>query len=505
MSVYRPDVPLSVTFLELMGIFEEYAYLVRDMWPSFWLKAAAVHDGKRWNLSYFALVGRWREAAVEEVWEPGNALVVVSKQLSADDGWKLLNDLVAKGVVALSDAIIAEVPNIPVPSYHHYQEPTPQPPLSTTADVAENAEWTWLYVYDSGQWLPSTEHNDLLRRLQPDLERHGLRDYQRLINAHFGVSEYRPNDSSCDRLQYHLDLPLALRIIPGISDPDAHTRPVIVACRPPLTLKQLTLTSGSRPSVTHTKVPILDHRPVDDGWMCGTATISSNDSKIWLASPLLYRTLQHDISVPTPAAQVTDAIAHIYDSRKPARGEQAWAKHLLEGQDDQFELALLNALTRFGIPVLFAGQLRQHEAVVRTEHPSEPTPGSAQVQTKDKPKAHGPATPGFDLMALDTARKRAVLISAKGITHNPGDDDIENLLKATIALGRKLDGWFITGLIACHASSVRLVRLRERKDIVIWGQDELEALLRADTPEPVERMLWMRPGWPQLDIFQGYY
>lgn len=198
-------------------------------------------------------------------------------------------------------------------------------------------------------------------------------------------------------------------------------------------------------------------------------------------------------------------IAYIYESKKPARGGQTWTKHLLEGQDDKFELALLNALTRFGIPLLFAGQLQQEERSARSENPSNSTAGSNQKETKSAPKAQGPATPGFDLIALNTMRKRAVLISAKGITRNPGDDEIENLLKGTITVGRKLESWHVTGLIACHASAMRLVRLRERKDSVIWGQDELKALLQADTPEVVERMLWMTPGWPQLDVFLGYH
>jgi hypothetical protein len=68
-----------------------------------------------------------------------------------------------------------------------------------------------------------------------------------------------------------------------------------------------------------------------------------------------------------------------------------------------------------------------------------------------------------------------------------------------------LVGWHVTGLIACHASATILDRVRARHDIVVWGQDELEALLAADTPDPVKRMLWTPPGWwQQLDVFRGY-
>jgi hypothetical protein len=115
--MHRLHVPDNPSFLQLMGGVEEYAYPVQDMWPSFWLKAAAVHDGETWRLCYFALVGRWSEAAtVEPVQEVRDALAAVSRSLDAAETWALLSTLVTNGTIELAPSVIAHAPDVSVPA-----------------------------------------------------------------------------------------------------------------------------------------------------------------------------------------------------------------------------------------------------------------------------------------------------------------------------------------------------------------------------------------------------
>src|SRR5690349_17627806 len=142
--MHRPHLPDNPTFLQYMGGVEEYAFPVREMWPSFWLKAAAVHDGEMWHLCYFALVGRWSETAtVEPVQETRNALAAVSRSLDADEAWALLSALVSDGTIALAPSVIAHAPDVSVPTLgtDAWQALTPTSLGRTISDVVEEAEW----------------------------------------------------------------------------------------------------------------------------------------------------------------------------------------------------------------------------------------------------------------------------------------------------------------------------------------------------------------------------
>lgn len=507
MSMYKFDTPSNVTFRNLMGLCEEYAYPLSAMWPSFWLKAAAVHDGDVWRLTFFALVGRWGEAVgIDEVQSSGEALAAVSKRLDASEAWTLLDTLVTEGFVPLSDSIQAFAPDVLVPACPHWQEPSLPHPLSTTADVAEEAAWRWLYAYGTTQWLPDmTVRFKLERRLQADLDRVGVRDYPRYISTHFGQWEYSPNNPSFDMLEYHLDLPLALRITHGAPDVVAHIRPLFIACRPPLTLAELTITSGTRPSSRRAAAPLSVVRRQDENeWAHGVATISSDHDKVWMSAPHLYRTLLHEIQLPTLPTQVGKALAYIYRPNKPKKGAEIWAECLLKGQDDVFEVALLNALARLGVPVLFCGQFQKLNTNVSENEVAPLANDKMRLANVAHAKASGPATEGFDLVALDARHHRAVFISVKGTESAPSERHIETLLKGVATVGKTLENWTVHGLVVCHASATLLHRLKDRGDVGVWGQDELETLWRADTPDVLERLLWALPSVPDLGIFWGH-
>ncbi len=148
---------------------------------------------------------------------------------------------------------------------------------------------------------------------------------------------------------------------------------------------------------------------------------------------------------------------------------EQWKTHLLKEDSANFEIALLNAIARFGIAVLFAGQLQ----------------------------AGGPATPGFDLVALDHPHHRAVLISAKGSDNNPSQENCQKLLDAVEAVQEILQGWYVTGIIASHATNNKLGLAKKRTDVRIWSKEDLERLYQADTREAIDPLLWTPPHMQQ--------
>jgi hypothetical protein len=398
--MHRLDVSLNPDFRHLIGEFEEYAAPLRDMWTSFWLKAAAVYDGKTWHLCYFALIGRWGEAVgVEEVYAPGEALTAVSRRLDAAEARGLLDALVVDGVVPLTEGVRAVVPDVSVPQYAQWQTPSPKQPISTTADAVEQAEWRWLHAYLATQWLSdSLARFKQEERILPDLERAGEPNCQRFISAHFGAWEYRPNDPSFEMLQYCIDLPLALRVTSGIPNTKSHTRSLTVASRQPLALKDVVVTSGHRPTAARAPLVLTDVHTGEDGWTTGTTSMPRDHDKVWVAHPLLYRTLLHEIPLPSPTPQAADVLADIYRPNRPDKGAKVRDDQLLTGRDDVFEVALLNALARMGIAVLFAGQLTR-----RVPPAEQADAGGLPAPSPAAPNKVGPATPGFDLVTLDAA------------------------------------------------------------------------------------------------------
>lgn len=471
-------------FRDFLGIVEERAYPLRAMWPSFWLKAVAVRQAETWNLCYFSLFGRWSELpSVRELREQSDGLVAVSIPLDADAAWELIGSLVADECATLLPGIVATLPRGPdfaSPSFP-WEEPVRWQLPATVVDVIQPAHWRYLHAQGTLPWLSDTQAQFALQRtLKPYLDHLSLPDYQTFIASRLGSGQRPTSDYSFDMFQYLIDLPLGLRVKLGVPDASTDSRPILLGCRRPLTLKEITVTSGTQPGPDLPNRPVQAEATSEDGWSYGTVVVPVMDSKLWLASPHLYKQLLYEWPLPMPEDQAAHAVGYVYAPMKPDEGIATWHKRLLEGKDAEFELALANALARLGIPTVFSGQLRQ------------------DGQTS------GPATPGFDLVALDHAHRRALVISAKGISRNPGDDDIEKLLKGIAIVGAFLHRWRVVGVIACHASAERLARLRERTDLRFWGQEELKALVDTDTREAIEYLVWGPPGWPLPNRLASY-
>src|SRR5712692_5163297 len=102
------------TFAERMGLLLDYIEPFKQMWPFYWLKVAAICDprAKTWLLCYFGLSGRWSDTKpIEPICDKGNAILAVSKQIDADEAWKMLAALRQNGAIQLlSDVIAAAKP-----------------------------------------------------------------------------------------------------------------------------------------------------------------------------------------------------------------------------------------------------------------------------------------------------------------------------------------------------------------------------------------------------------
>ncbi len=107
----------------------------------------------------------------------------------------------------------------------------------------------------------------------------------------------------------------------------------------------------------------------------------------------LDKALAYEIPLPTREDQLTDVLGSLYQASSPEQGVTKWRRHLLEsdqnGNGTNFEIALLNALTRLGMPVFFAGQVQEAGA------------------------GGGTSTAGYDLIVLDQATRRVTLCDSK--------------------------------------------------------------------------------------------
>ena len=489
----RPEeIRESKTFADQIGILIDYISPFKQMWPFYWLKVAAVRDPKAsiWRLCYFALIGRWEDRKpIPEIFDSGDAIVAISQLIDATRAGEILTSLRADGIIELSPDITASALLDLWFSTLHWQECTPQMPKAVT-DVAESADWRYLYIggrsawsSDNIRWLvDDCDNNEFVyneyaaeerikRTAQPDLDQRGLQNFESFTSTRLGLDNSQPvllcstKDFFC-----YFDLPLALQVERGIPDPSANSLLLTIYCRPPLTLETLKVSAGNIWLPDAEALSIEAVSPAKDGWSVGEVTVPYTCGKVWFASGYLARALPYDIPIPTVEDQVTEILGSMYHPNSIDEGKRRWKDRLLTSKGANFEIALLNAIARFGIPVLFAGQLE-----------------------KDG-ETGGPATTGYDLIAIDHPQHRAVLISVKGYTNNPSQEDCQKLLDAVERIQELLPEWDVTGKYACHATNNKLGLAKMRNDLQIWSHEDLETLFWADKYESVQPLLWPLPN-----------
>jgi hypothetical protein len=486
------------TFVEQINALNIYISPFKQMWPFYWLKAAAVHDPKSsiWRLCYFSLVGRWGDSKpIHEFLDEGKAVIAINQLIDATRAWEILTSLQTDGTVTLSPNVITSaVPAFAIPTFYWQESITFEMPKAV-AEVAKPAIWKYLYVFERDTWtkekiewfVEDKEDNEfaseerIRQALQSELNERGLHDFERFTSTRLGLGYggFGPTCSIRDFF-YNLDLPLAVRIERGIPDRSANFIPLTIYCRRPLMLESLKVTVGNIWLSNAEALPIKIEVSVEDGWSVGEVTVPYNCGRVWFKFTNLAKALPYDIPIPTPEDQVTEVLGDMYHSSSTNDGKLKWRRHLLESDGADFEIALLNAIARFGIPVLFAGQLQ------------------------DGRKTGGTATPGYDLMVLNHAKRRAILISAKGHSNNPSQEDCQKLLDAVAMIQEKLQGWYVTGIIACHATNHKLGLARKRTDLRVWSREDLEVLLQADKREAFDHLLWAPPGSQWLATGLGF-
>lgn len=175
------------------------------------------------------------------------------------------------------------------------------------------------------------------------------------------------------------------------------------------------------------------------------------------------------------ADQLLPLLGYIY--RKPLEprdkdiqaGIQLWTQHLTLRQDNgaKFEVALLNALSRLGIPSFFAGSAA----------------------------SGGPETPVFDLVALGLFYNKppvAVLISCKS-KNQPNLGEIGKLSDDVARVGSLLPDWLVFGTLAVPEEPTAQ-DFNYRKDIRIWKKSHLQAILHAQERKHIDMLIWTPPS-----------
>jgi hypothetical protein len=178
--------------------------------------------------------------------------------------------------------------------------------------------------------------------------------------------------------------------------------------------------------------------------------------------------------------QLLSLLGHMY--RQPngediEAGAATWIKNLTEPNKDneakedagaKLEVALLNALARLGIPILFGGSTRYG----------------------------GPATPVYDLVALSFGApmqpSTAVLISCKSTTRLPERANIALLADAASRVRTFLPDWIVFGVLV-NLGQPTADEFNYRQDVRIWKQSHLQALLHAKEHRFIAQFLWTPP------------
>jgi hypothetical protein len=474
----RFDPPLRGTFMQLAGAVATYSDPFGAMWPFYWLKMAAVRDGDVWSLCHFTLVGRWSDfESIRPVRDRGDALVVISAPFTAAETRQMLATLTQDGALTLFPDVIAHAPTIPLsPGGYYWQEPVPFIP-SEVADVAEPAPWRYLRIAHTETFPHDPDRQArLTRAVTPDLERRNARSFEELLASRFSAGQREAHQYMLDSFGYIFDLPLAFDVERGLLDRKTGALRLTVRSRRPIAPDTIQMTLGAHWSSDALALPVEVEVNAETGWSFVGATVPYDCGGVSAWAPVLDKWLPCDIAAPSGTEQARWALQRLYTnawSERIQAGEMRWLRDLLDIQKGaRFEVALVNALTRLGIPVLFGGEIEREGQL------------------------GGPATPGVDLIALDLQFRRATLISLKASTHSPTEKEVGKLLEGVHGLSAELPGWNIIGILACRAPASQLERFATRTDLRVWGREDLEKINRAEGPEAIRNLLWLPPGWP---------
>lgn len=507
-TVSRLELQNGISFAELVAILRQSLLPFDEMWPYFWLKAAAILDEGQWRLCHFTLSGRWSEARpTRELRDKGEALVAASYLLTASRAYEMLAMLAQNSKAEILPSVIAAAPPDTVwsgTSFYWQQHVSLFPP--DIADVAEQPYWQYLLLLDSKDWLSNNAeaHGRIMRTIQADLDERDERSFESFLSARLLGGHYDTTNYSLTRFRYTFDLPLALNVERGTLNRQVGEIPFTVRCRRPLDMRHVDMTVGPFWSSDAEDVPKSDEKVFEDGWSACTVSIPYGSEKLWMSVPALDKKLASEIRHPSRAQELRETVGSIYSkfgAESSAVGIDRWKHHLLDDTGADFELALANALARLGIPVLFGGQVPDSAFNSITQ----PSDALRQAQPGQKAKSRsggGTATPGYDLIALDLPYKRAVTISAKGSDKTPGYNDVQSILARTKSVASALPGWTVFGIIASHAPLDRLGSFAGRKDVRVWSREDLQTISEADRAEVVNFMLWLPPWVPPQDAWR---
>ena len=399
---------------------------------------------------------------------------------------QMLGTLAQDGTLTLLPDVVAQAPSITLSTTGSYwQEPTPFTPPEV-ADVVEPAPWRYLRMADTQQGLASDFERQarLLRAVTPDLEQRNMRSFEALLAYCFSVGRHEVNQYGLGLFRYVFDLPLALDVEHGILDRKTGGLHLTLRSRRPIAPDALQVTLGAHWSSDAQSHPVDVEVATESGWSFTNTTVPYDCGGISIRAPGLDKWLPYTIDAPSAEEQARWAVGRLYANAWTERvqaGEMRWMRDLVTAQKGaRFEVALANALTRLGIPVLFGGEIERDGQI------------------------GGPATPGVDLVALDLQWRRASAISLKATVGRLSDKEVQGLLEGVQGLSDELPGWTVIGILACRAPRISLGQYAARTDLRVWSREDLETISSAEGSEAIQHLLWLPPGTLAEDTWRYF-
>ena len=448
-----------------------------DMWPWFHVKFFAVRTGATWRLLY----GQW-VARVTTIDLPGDTnggplahSIFVQTLIPRQRGLRMLRELAQSGTCTWefkTGALTIELPSTPGSSGGYidlaYARQGYRVFNNELNDVAEKVPWRLFSGTVFAPWVSGTRDVEWEKTLAEVAAEHGVESVGQLDEQMIGRGEGR-----CVLL---FDFPLGLQIARQSTNVEESISSWTVACQKPLTFHTVTL----RKSTSNIYSPASPELSIDvrqstiDGWgESGSIEIQHPCTRLFADIQVLGHTERLSLNVEEPGKIqiLTNVVARMYAQQLDSdsviegslikKGKDQWRKHLFEGDDAKFEVAVANLLARFQYHVLFGGKVLN--------------------------------TPGIDLVVIHPYAQKVVLISCKGGKGKNLTSYADwAILGQTIAAYQKLmPGWSVNAIVATHLPQHEVDALPVRGFLLQkWGEPHLVQLFNATIPSEVENLLW---------------
>jgi hypothetical protein len=513
-SIFTLEASGKKSLKNLVNDLKKFAGPLRDMWPWFRVKLALVADSGTWVCLYLGVTGQFEEPQEDDV-HTSASLITATLRFPAVDLWTLLTKFELHGKAQIMDWQV-EVPG----------EYTFVSDVWTRAagpyglrDIRVMTDWSALCFEARTGWASDVKvdvEGLIHESLREDLN--WVDGAEKFLERQLGLSNFRFREA-----KFEVQLPLGFMVERDTELSSAGGLNLKVHGAKCLVPEEIRLAYSPdfkyRDNMRELRLPVEVSETDSSIRWTRKVTLPTAGGLVQIRHPLVGRPLPHEYSPDSMPKQLEFLIGHIYDFRDQSRGYRRWVQALKNGDGSKFEVALHNAVARFGWPAFFTGAKDEQAERKKGGDPEQANTadpvgedaverGPAKADDSfttagDQPptaKGTQPQTEGFDLVVFDLKRMRILLISAKGSERLPGTHEAAKLNDQVTKVARMFEGWTVSGRLVCNKiSASRLESLPKMEAVEYSGVEWVEQLLACSDRIAAEYLIW--PTEPLRDAY----